>query len=109
VSRRYRAVCVLKTHVTYIGAPDGHFAVVDGMNPALGTAGSGDVLAGLVAGFMTQGIDEYSSARLGVLLHARIGELAFREKGWFLAEDLLDYVSAEMVTDGGAHGDKANQ
>jgi len=100
VCRRFRAVCVLKTHVTFIGTPDGRYAVLDGMNPALGTGGSGDVLAGLVAGFLTQGLDGYACARLGVLLHARIGELAFKQKGWFLAEDLLDFVSYALALNG---------
>jgi hydroxyethylthiazole kinase-like uncharacterized protein yjeF len=95
-ARRFKAMCVLKTHVTYIASPDGRFSIVDGMNPALGTGGSGDVLAGLVAGFLAQGIGAYASARLGVLFHARIGALAFREKGWFLAEDLLEYVSPAL-------------
>jgi hydroxyethylthiazole kinase-like uncharacterized protein yjeF len=95
-SLRYHAVCVLKTHVTFIATPAGRFSIVDGMNPALGTGGSGDVLAGLVAGFLTQRLDEYLSARLGVLLHARLGETALRERGWFLAEDLLDFISPAL-------------
>ncbi|MBN2353975.1 MAG: NAD(P)H-hydrate dehydratase [Spirochaetales bacterium] len=97
VCRRFQAVCILKTHVTFIGAPDGRFTVMDGMNPALGTGGSGDVLAGMVAGFLAQGIDGYACARLGALLHARTGLIASREKGWFLAEDLLDYVSQALA------------
>jgi hydroxyethylthiazole kinase-like uncharacterized protein yjeF len=92
VSAAYRAVCVLKGHVTFITQPDGRYAVVDGMNPALGTAGSGDVLAGLIAGFLVQTGDPVLSARLGVLLHARLGELAFRSRGFFLAEDLLEFM-----------------
>jgi ADP-dependent NAD(P)H-hydrate dehydratase / NAD(P)H-hydrate epimerase len=96
VGARYHAVCVLKGHVTFIGGSDHRFSVVDGMNPALGTAGSGDVLAGLIGAFLTQGIEASASARLGVLLHARIGEEAFRSRGFFLAEDLLEFISPAL-------------
>jgi NAD(P)H-hydrate epimerase len=54
VLRRFAAekkACVLfKSHVLYVAAPDGRLALVDGMNPALGAGGSGDLLAGLCAG-----------------------------------------------------------
>jgi NAD(P)H-hydrate epimerase len=96
VSKRFQAVCVLKSHVTFITEPAGRYAVIDGMNPALGTGGSGDVLSGIIAGFLSQGIEAYTSARLGVLLHAKLGEYVFSQKGWFLAEDLLPYISLAL-------------
>jgi len=92
--RKYNAVIVLKSSVTYIGAPDDHFWIVDGMNPALATAGSGDLLAGIIAGFLSGGVAPSLAARLGVLLHSIIGRIGFAKFGWFIAEDLLPLISA---------------
>ena len=76
-----------------MACPDGRLWILDGMNPALATGGSGDVLAGMIGGLAAGGLSPQDAARLGVLLHARAGELAYRERGFFLAEDLLPYVS----------------
>ena len=90
---KYGAVIVLKSHVTFIVNQDGDYSIVDGMNPAMGTGGSGDILAGIIAGFLAQGMEPYKSAVMGVVLHQNIGRVCFEEKGWFLAEDLLPYIS----------------
>jgi NAD(P)H-hydrate epimerase len=50
LAREKRAVFLFKSHVMIAAAPDGRLAVVDGMNPALGSGGSGDLLAGFCAG-----------------------------------------------------------
>ena len=92
----YGAVIVLKSHVTFIVAPGGEYTVVDGMNPVIATGGSGDILAGIITGFLAQGIEPYKAAVLGVGIHQSIGKTCFKEKGWFLAEDLLPYISKEM-------------
>ncbi len=93
--RRLDAVIVLKGHVTWIGTPDGTVAAVDGMTPALATGGTGDILAGIIAGFLAGGMPPFDAARAGVLLQLRIGKRAFAERGWFSSEDLLPYVSLE--------------
>jgi hydroxyethylthiazole kinase-like uncharacterized protein yjeF len=92
-SAELQAVVVLKGHCTFVAAPDGRYALLDGMNPALGTAGSGDVLAGIVAGLLAGGLPAWEAAAAGVRLHARIGERLFRERGYFLAEDMVEQVS----------------
>ncbi len=96
VATKYGAVIVLKSHVTFIVNPKGEYSVVDGMNPALGTGGSGDILSGIIAGFMAQGMAPYKAAVTAVILHQKIGKVCFRDKGWFLAEDLLPYISSEL-------------
>lgn len=93
---KYGAVMVLKSHVTFIVTPEGDYSIVDGMNPSLGTGGSGDILAGIIAGFLAQGMGSYRSAVMGVVLHQHIGRVCFEEKGWFLAEDLLPYISSTI-------------
>ncbi len=87
------AVVVLKSHLTFIASPEGRYAVFDGMNPAAGTGGSGDVLAGSIAGFLSCGLSPWDAARLGVLVHGKAAARCFAERGWFVAEDLLPYLS----------------
>lgn len=102
------SVIVLKSHVTWIAAPDGRLAVWDGLEPSLATAGSGDVLAGLAAGFLcsmsraksaaypsgshaeatdsTRGDCAWRAAVAAVIAHGLAGKAAAREYGWYGAE-----------------------
>jgi NAD(P)H-hydrate epimerase len=78
-ARRFNQVVVLKGAHTVIGAPDGRLAVAPFANAALATAGSGDVLSGLIGAFLAQGVGPFDAACLGVYLHGRAGErLAWR-------------------------------
>ncbi len=92
-SDRLNAIVVLKGHSTVVAAPDGRFWILDGGNPALATGGSGDVLAGLIAAGIAVGIPPLEAALFGVSLHAFVGGVAARRRGWFLAEDLVPLVS----------------
>jgi NAD(P)H-hydrate epimerase len=92
-SEKLNAVIVLKGHSTIVAGPDGRYWILDGGNPALATAGSGDVLAGLIAAGIAGGLAPLEAARFGVSLHAFTGAVAARRKGWFLAEDLVPLVS----------------
>jgi NAD(P)H-hydrate epimerase len=103
--RKRRCVLVLKGHVTIIheasaadAGGDGKTWIHDGMNPALGTAGSGDVLAGVVAAFLGRGLSPVQAALCAVELHAAAGRRAAK-KGFFTAEDLLRYISREAYDD----------
>ncbi|MDR2136252.1 MAG: bifunctional ADP-dependent NAD(P)H-hydrate dehydratase/NAD(P)H-hydrate epimerase [Treponema sp.] len=70
---RKRAVFLFKSHVMIAAAPDGRLAVLDGMNPALGSGGSGDLLAGFCAGIAARcrGADLFSCALAGAALLIR--------------------------------------
>ncbi len=93
VAGKYRATVVFKSHVTLVCEPEGNFWIYDGVNPALGTGGTGDVLAGIIAGLLCAGTGARDAACLGVLIHGKAAERAFEERGWFLAEDLPPYIS----------------
>jgi hydroxyethylthiazole kinase-like uncharacterized protein yjeF len=88
---RWRHVVVLKGAFTAIAAPDGRSIVLPFANPALATAGSGDVLAGTIVALRAQGLPAYEAAVCGAYLHGAAGEIASREIGsaGVLARDLL--------------------
>lgn len=88
LARDTGAVVVLKGAVTWVLAPDGRRSVWDGGNPALGTGGSGDCLAGVVGAFLAAGMDGYEAARAAVVLHGVAGGQLAQTEGWFTADRL---------------------
>ncbi|HEY0738353.1 MAG TPA: NAD(P)H-hydrate dehydratase [Herpetosiphonaceae bacterium] len=90
-AQEWNQIVVLKGAETVIAAPDGKASIGPAGNPALATAGTGDVLAGVIGGLIAQGVDAFDAARLGVFLHAQAGQLARQEIGeaGALAGDLL--------------------
>jgi NAD(P)H-hydrate epimerase len=77
----FGCVIVLKGAPTLVGTPSGEVYVVPMANSGLAKAGSGDVLAGIIASMRAQGADSVDSALLGVWIHARAGMHATREFG----------------------------
>ena len=91
-SKRYKTVLVMKDATSLICGQSGNVLVNTYGNSGMATAGSGDVLAGIISGLMAQGRDPMNAASLGVLLHALSGDMAARKKSEYaiLASDILD-------------------
>ncbi len=83
------AVIVLKGHHTLIATPDGHLIENSNAPPTLATAGSGDVLAGLIGGLVAQGMPGFEAAAAGVWLHGEIGRMAGAHP---IAEDFIEAI-----------------
>jgi hydroxyethylthiazole kinase-like uncharacterized protein yjeF len=102
------AVVVLKGDDTLIADPSGRVAVSPGGSPALATAGTGDVLTGVIAALLSQGLDPFAAAAAGVWLHAAAGREAARRQGaaeGVVASDVIAALPAARAgrTDGRGH------
>jgi ADP-dependent NAD(P)H-hydrate dehydratase / NAD(P)H-hydrate epimerase len=87
-----RAVVVLKGDDTLVGSPDGRVAVSRGGSSALATAGTGDVLSGVIGAFLAKAMDPFHAACAGVFVHSRAGQLAAEEIGTegVIARDVIE-------------------
>ncbi len=90
-AQEWKQVIILKGAHSIIAAPDGRLAISPFANPGLATAGTGDVLAGSIVGFLAQGLSLYEAAIAGVYLHGAAGEMATAALGnsGTVAGDLL--------------------
>lgn len=89
LARKYASVCVLKGAGTLVADPAGQLALCDHGHPAMAGAGLGDVLTGVLAALLAQGLDAWQAASLGVWLHARAGERLGVEGRGLAASDLV--------------------
>ena len=90
IAKRHAAVVVLKGAGSLIARPDGEVAVCPWGNPGMASGGMGDVLTGVVAGLLAQGLDAWRAACLGVGLHAQAGDIAAQSgQAGVLASDLF--------------------
>ncbi|MEO8539038.1 MAG: NAD(P)H-hydrate dehydratase [bacterium] len=78
---KYGCTVVLKGAHSVIATADGRTSLSPFANPLLATAGSGDVLAGMIAGYLAQGCEPFEAACLGVYLHGAAGEVLREEYG----------------------------
>ena len=96
-AKRTGGVMVLKGNQTVLAAPDDRVVINDNAPPTLATAGSGDVLAGLIASLLARGMPAFDAACAGVWVH---GEAANRAAPGLIADDLpglIALVLADLV------------
>lgn len=91
---RYRCVVVLKGAGTIVAAPAQTPRVIDAGNPGMAVAGMGDVLTGVIAALVAQGMQPFDAASCGALLHAAAGDAAASDDGerGLLPTDLMPWL-----------------
>ncbi len=91
---KWNATVVLKGARTVIAGPDGSLYINPTGNPGMASGGTGDVLTGIIAGLLGQGLTPLQAAVAGVYFHGLAGDLAANEKGMLslVAGDLLDFL-----------------
>jgi ADP-dependent NAD(P)H-hydrate dehydratase / NAD(P)H-hydrate epimerase len=101
-AQQARAVVLLKGDDTLIADAGGRVAVSPGGSPALATAGTGDVLTGVIAALLAQGLEPFTAAAAGVWLHAEAGREAARRQGapeGVIASDVIAALPAVRAGD----------
>src|SRR2546422_10019580 len=98
-AREWQVILVLKGACTIIAEPNGRTRINWLANPALATAGTGDVLAGLLAGLLAQNVSPFDAASAAVYLHTAAADLVSAEIGHagLLASDLLPKIPRAMM------------
>ncbi len=89
---------ILKGVPTIIASPQGEVFINATGNPGMATAGSGDVLTGMIAGFLSQNKDPLKACILGVYFHGSAGDIAASEKGQYslIASDIIEKISVAL-------------
>jgi NAD(P)H-hydrate epimerase len=98
LAERYGAVVVLKGCGTVVADASGRYAICPYGNPGMASAGTGDVLSGVIGAMLAQGLDCWEAATAGVLAHALAGDLAAATVGerGLLASDITDCLPAVL-------------
>lgn len=95
-AKRYNVVVVLKGAHTLVASPTGEIAINDTGHPGMATAGTGDVLTGIIGSLLAQRMTPWYAARLGVWLHGMAGDASSRGSG-LIASDLIDHLPQAMA------------
>ncbi len=94
LAQHFHAIVVLKGHNTLVAAPNGNVRMCMSGNPGMATAGTGDILAGLIGGLLARGLGTEDAAKLAVIQHATAGDHAAFKQGQesLIATDLFAYL-----------------
>ncbi len=93
-ARKYGCVLLLKGHRTLVASPQGKVYINTTGNAGMATAGSGDVLTGMIAALLGQGLTGFEAAKFGAYWHGKAGDLAARSKtrAALIASDIIDNI-----------------
>ena len=99
LSEKYHSIAVLKDAMTLVSEPGGRMFYNTTGNNGMSTAGSGDVLSGMIGGLVAQGMRAFEAACCGVYLHGAAGDLAREDKGAYamMASDIIDHINVEKI------------
>lgn len=94
LARQCNLIVVLKGNNTVVSDGKANNFVNESGNPGMATGGTGDILTGMIASFLAQGVPAFKAAKLAVYIHGKAGDLAAREKGeiGLIAGDILEKV-----------------
>lgn len=94
LAERLQAYVLLKGHFSALCMPDGHVVFNSTGNAGMATAGSGDVLTGIITGLLARGYSQKEACIIGMYLHGLSGDLAARNLGEesLIASDLVDFL-----------------
>ena len=100
LAERLQGYVILKGHYTAICMPDGHVAFNSTGNAGMATAGSGDVLTGILLGLLARGYNQREACLLGVYLHGLAGDIAAQELGQesLMASDIIACLPKAFAT-----------
>ncbi|MDD4574621.1 MAG: NAD(P)H-hydrate dehydratase, partial [Sphaerochaeta sp.] len=91
IADRLDATLIVKSSLVHIATPgQGRIYIVEGLNPSLGVAGSGDVLSGLIAALVGGGMGVEEASLVGTLLHQKAGSVAHAKYGYYDSETLVE-------------------
>jgi NAD(P)H-hydrate epimerase len=98
LAERFGAVIALKGCGTIVAEPNGRYAICPYGNPGMASAGTGDILAGIIGAMVAQGLDLWHATLAGVLAHALAGDLAAAQWGerGMLASDITAHLPAVL-------------
>ncbi|MDP3920315.1 MAG: NAD(P)H-hydrate dehydratase [Candidatus Omnitrophota bacterium] len=98
IAKQFGVVMILKGHRTVVAAPDGKIYRNTTGNPGMATGGTGDVLTGVVAALLGQGLKPFEAACAGVYIHGLAGDLAAKKVGQLslTAGDIIQYLPAAI-------------
>ncbi len=98
-ARHARVTLVIKGHETMVYSPEGASYQSHTGNPGLATAGTGDVLTGIIAGLMAQKFDAFRAAAMGVYLHGLAGDICERKltEPGIIASDVIESIPDALV------------
>jgi len=103
-ARRFNVIVLLKGHQSVVASPEGEIYINKTGNPGMATAGSGDVLTGMLAAFLAQGLPQglsaFEMAKLACYFHGKAGDLAVQDKTMIsmIASDILEKIPKAFQT-----------
>ena len=94
-ARTYNCVLLLKGYRTVVACPQGKTYINRTGNVGMATAGSGDVLTGMITAFLGQGMESFEAAKYGAYYHGKAGDLAAKKKSKLstIASDIIDEIT----------------